>query len=222
MKSSLDSPSPIPSQAMQPQADSALMSAVRAAGAWGRGGRRYAAWRLRGRAAVDGPAPSNGRNEGPPDLDELWRDFNRKLGGLFGGRKGRGGDPGGPNFQPDMRSAGVGAGLIGGVVVLIWLMSGFFIVQEGEQAVVMTFGKFEKTVDAGWSWRAPFPFQQHEIVRLTQTRSVEIGRNTLVPSTGLRDSSMITQDENIVDIRFNVQWRLKEAKDYLFENRATD
>ncbi len=166
---------------------------------------------------------NNGRNEGPPDLDELWRDLNRKLSGLFGGRRGRGDSGnGGPNFQPDMRNAGLGAGLVAGVIALIWLVSGFFIVQEGEQAVVLTFGKFQKTVDAGFNWRYPFPFQQHEIVRVTQTRSVEVGRNTVVPATGLRDSSMITQDENIVDIRFNVQWRLKEAKDYLFENRGTD
>lgn len=165
---------------------------------------------------------NNGRNEGPPDLDELWRDLNRKLSGLFGGRRGRGDPGGGPNFQPDMRNAGLGAGLIAGVIALIWLVSGFFIVQEGEQAVILTFGKFSKTVEAGFNWRYPFPFQQHEIVRVTQTRSVEVGRNTVVPATGLRDSSMITQDENIVDIRFNVQWRLKEAKDYLFENRGTD
>jgi membrane protease subunit HflK len=187
---------------------------------------RRAAWRLgarrsAGAAAVHAPMLSSGRNDGPPDLDELWRDFNRKLSGLFGGRKGRG-DPGGPNFQPDMRSAGLGAGLIAGVVALIWVFSGFFIVQEGEQAVVLTFGKYSKTVEAGFNWRYPFPFQQHQVVQVTQTRSVEVGRNTMVPATGLRDSSMITQDENIVDIRFNVQWRLKDAKDYLFENRRTD
>jgi hypothetical protein len=99
-----------------------------------------------GRAAsrLDEPLRAqNGRGDGPPDLDELWRDFNRKLSGLFGGRGGgpRGGngagDPnGGPSFQPNLKSAGVGAALIGGVVVLIWLGSGVFIVQEGQQAVV--------------------------------------------------------------------------------------
>jgi membrane protease subunit HflK len=199
---------------------------VLAAGAWLGGVVRHALWRLARRDAAAGAGGSsmlnNGRNEGPPDLDELWRDLNRKLSGLFGGRRGRGDPGGGPNFQPDMRNAGLGAGLIAGVIALIWLISGFFIVQEGEQAVVLTFGKFTKTVEAGFNWRYPFPFQQHEIVRVTQTRSVEVGRNTVVPATGLRDSSMITQDENIVDIRFNVQWRLKEAKDYLFENRGTD
>ncbi len=168
---------------------------------------------------------NNGRNEGPPDLDELWRDFNRKLSGMFGGSKGGGGQGGGQgngggNFQPDMKSAGIGAGLIGAVVVLGWLGSGFFIVQEGEQAVITSFGKYSKTVDAGFQWRLPYPFQANETVAVTQLRSVEVGRNAVVPATGLRDSSMLTQDENIVDIRFTVQYRLKDARDYLFENRS--
>lgn len=169
---------------------------------------------------------SNGRNDGPPDLDELWRDFNRKLGGLFGG-KGGGQRPGGPpddgggpnNFQPDMKSAGIGAGLIAGVVALIWLGSGFFIVQEGQQAVVTSFGKFSHTADAGFQWRMPYPFQAHETVSVTQLRSREVGRNSVVQATGLRDSSMLTQDENIIDIRFTVQYRLKDARAFLFENR---
>src|SRR3954453_17645409 len=76
-----------------------------------------------------------GPNQGPPDLDELWRDFNRKLGGLFGGGRGRRPEPNG-NFPPDMRSAGIGVGLIAAVLVLIWLGTGFFIVQEGQQAVI--------------------------------------------------------------------------------------
>ena len=172
---------------------------------------------------------NNGRNEGPPDLDELWRDFNRKLNGLFGGKgggpRGGGGDdrgPGGPQFQPNMKSAGVGAGLIAAVALLVWLGSGFFIVQEGQQAVVTSFGRYSHTADAGFQWRFPYPFQAHETVAVTQLRSVEVGRNTVVPATGLRDSSMLTQDENIVDIRFTVQYRLKDARAYLFENRNPD
>jgi len=172
-----------------------------------------------------------GRNDGPPDLDELWRDFNRKLSGLFGGKggaprnNGSGEEPpsgGGGNFQPDMKSAGIGVGLIAVVAVLIWLSTGFFIVQEGQQAVITTFGRYSHTVDAGFTWRAPYPFQAHETIPVTQLRSVEIGRNTTVQATGLRDSSMLTQDENIVDIRFTVQYRLKDAREYLFENRNPD
>ncbi len=170
----------------------------------------------------------NNRNDGPPDLDELWRDFNRKLSGLFGGKGIKGGGSkrpdgdGGPSFQPDMKSAGIGAGLIAAVVALVWLGSGFFIVQEGQQAVVTTFGKYSSTADAGFQWRFPYPIQAHESVSVTQLRSVEVGRNTVVQATGLRDSSMLTQDENIVDIRFTVQFRLKDARSYLFENRSPD
>ena len=177
--------------------------------------------------AAAGRLLSNGRNDGPPDLDELWRDFNRKLGGLFGGRGG-GQRPNGPsgngpdNFQPDMKSAGIGIGLIVGVVALIWLGSGFFIVQEGQQAVVTSFGRYSHTVDAGFQWRMPYPFQAHETVNVTQLRSREVGRNSVVQATGLRDSSMLTQDENIIDIRFTVQYRLSDARAYLFENRNPD
>ena len=177
------------------------------------------------RALAAGLIHSTGKGDGPPDLDELWRDFNRKLSGLFGGKggaprgNGSGDSNGGPNFQPDMKSAGIGAGLIAGVVALIWLGSGFFIVQEGQQAVVTSFGKYSHTADAGFQWRMPYPFQANETVNVTQLRSKEVGRNAVVAATGLRDSSMLTQDENIVDIRFTVQYRLKDARAFLFENR---
>lgn len=123
---------------------------------------------------------------------------------------------------PSMKGAGIGAGLISGVALLIWLGSGFFIVQEGQQAVVTAFGKYSHTVDAGFQWRFPYPFQAHETVPVTQLRSVDVGRNTVVSATGLRDSSMLTEDENIVDIRFTVQYRLKDARAYLFENNRPD
>ncbi|MCY7317009.1 MAG: FtsH protease activity modulator HflK [Rubrivivax sp.] len=173
----------------------------------------------------------NNRNDGPPDLDELWRDFNRKLSGLFGG-KGKAGKPvgrPGPDERPpgggtppDFRSAGIGAGLIAAVALLIWLGSGFFIVQEGQQAVVSTFGKFSHIKDAGFQWRFPYPVQAHETVAVTQLQSVDVGRNTVVQATGLRDSSMLTQDENIVDIRFTVQYRRADPRAYLFENNRPD
>jgi membrane protease subunit HflK len=171
-----------------------------------------------------------GRQDGPPDLDELWRDFNRKLNGLLSGKRQGRGDSGGeppsggrpPMTPPNMKGAGIGAGLISGVALLIWLGSGFFIVQEGQQAVVTAFGKYSHTVDAGFQWRFPYPFQAHETVPVTQLRSVDVGRNTVVPATGLRDSSMLTEDENIVDIRFTVQYRLKDARAYLFENNRPD
>lgn len=166
---------------------------------------------------------NGGRGDGPPDLDELWRDFNRKLSGLFGGKqRSNGTGNGGPNFQPDMRGTGIGISLVAGLVVLVWAASGFFIVQEGQQAVVTSFGKYSHTVDAGFNWRFPYPFQANEVVAVTQLRSVEVGRSAVVQATGLRESSMLTKDENIVDIRFTVQYRLKDARAYLFENAKPD
>jgi membrane protease subunit HflK len=168
-----------------------------------------------------------GANQGPPDLDELWRDFNRKLGGLFGGikngaqrpRNSGGGTGGGGSFQPDMKSAGIGVGLIAAVAVLIWLGTGFFIVQEGQQAVVTQFGKYNSTVGAGFNWGLPYPIQRHELVTVTQIRSVDVGRDSIIKATGLRESAMLTADENIVEIKFAVQYRLSDARAYLFESK---
>ena len=170
--------------------------------------------------------PARGANQGPPDLDELWRDFNKKLGGLFGGNKnggrpggnqGGGGSPGG--FQPDMKNAGIGVGLIAAIAVLIWLGTGFFIVQEGQQAVITQFGKFKSTAGAGFNWRLPYPIQRHELIFVTQIRSVDVGRDTVIKATGLRESAMLTEDENIVEIKFAVQYRLSDARAFLFESK---
>ena len=179
----------------------------------------------------DGNRPNGDRdrgdkNQGPPDLDELWRDFNRKLGGIFGGRRrGNGGDfnggnGGGGGFPPDMRSAGIGAGLIVAVIVLIWLGTGFFIVQEGQQAVITQFGKYHSTVGAGFNWRWPYPIQRQETVYVSQIRSVDVGRDSIVKATGLKDSAMLTQDENIIELKFAVQYRLKSARQWLFESKS--
>ena len=214
---------------MRDQDPHSFLNRLRAAGAAGQLWLQAWAWRRQTASAASEGAIFNNRNDGPPDLDELWRDFNRKLSGLFGGKGGGGGRPspdnkpgGGGNYQPDMKSAGLGIGLIGIVALLIWLGSGFFIVQEGQRAVVTTFGKYSDTKDAGFQWRMPFPVQAHETVAVTQLQSVEVGRNSVVQATGLRDSSMLTQDENIVDIRFTVQYRRADPRAYLFENNRPD
>ena len=172
--------------------------------------------------------PPKGREQNnaagqPPDLDELWKDLNRKLSGLFGGKPpAGGGGQGAGGGQPDMKGAGVGVGVIAGVAVLIWLGTGFFIVQEGQQAVITQFGKYHSTVNAGFNWRLPYPVQNHELVYVSQIRSVDIGRDTIIKSTGLRDSAMLTEDENIVEIKFAVQYRLNDARAWLFESRSPD
>lgn len=165
-----------------------------------------------------------GPNQGPPDLDELWRDLNRKLGGFFGGKGGGnrpgGSDGGGNGYRPDMKNAGFGIGLVAIVAVLIWLGTGFFIVNEGQQAVVTQFGRYKATVGAGFNWRLPYPIQRHEVVVVTQIRSTDVGRDAIVRSTGLRESAMLTEDENIVEIKFAVQYRLSDARAYLYESKS--
>ena len=166
---------------------------------------------------------------GPPDLDDIWRDFNRKLGQLMGGKRGgptggggSGGGSGGGNwggFKPDMGNARAGLGVIAAIAALIWLGTGFFIVQEGQQAVITQFGRYHSTVGAGFNWRLPFPVQRHELVFVTQIRSLDIGRDTVIKATGLRESAMLTEDENILEMKFAVQYRLTDARAYLFESK---
>lgn len=174
------------------------------------------------------PGPRSGEHrpgsgQQPPDLDELWKDLNRKLGKLFGSKNGggRGVDGGGSGggFQPDMKSTGVGVGVIAGIAFLIWMGTGFFIVQEGQQAVITQFGKYKSTVGAGFNWRLPYPIERHELVFVTQIRSADVGRDTVIKSTGLRESAMLTEDENIVEIKFAVQYRLNDARAWLFESK---
>ncbi len=179
--------------------------------------------------AADPSSDNRGRESGrqnngqqPPDLDELWRDLNRKLAGLFGDKQQGGGNRNnGPYNQqpPDMKGAGIGIGVIATIAVLIWLGTGFFIVQEGQQAVITQFGKYHSTVGAGFNWRLPYPVQRHELVFVTQMRSTDVGRDTVIKSTGLRESAMLTEDENIVEIKFAVQYRLNDARAWLFESK---
>ncbi|MBU4422649.1 MULTISPECIES: FtsH protease activity modulator HflK [unclassified Acidovorax] len=172
------------------------------------------------------PSGGRGRDSGssgqPPDLDELWRDLNRKLAGLFGNKGGGSRGPSGGNgggFQPDMKNAGVGIGLIAGIVFVIWMGTGIFIVQEGQQAVITRFGKYQSTKGAGFNWRLPYPIERHELVFVTQIRSADVGRDNVIKSTGLRESAMLTEDENIVEIKFAVQYRLSDARAWLFESK---
>ncbi|CAL61446.1 protein HflK [Herminiimonas arsenicoxydans] len=169
----------------------------------------------------DGKRP----NDGPPDLDQLWRDFNQRLGNLFGNRKngggngGNGGNTGGTGFKPDMRGAGIGAGVIAVIVAFLWLVSGFFIVQEGQTGVVLTFGKYSHMTPAGFNWRWPAPIQSHETVNVSQVRTVEVGYRGSVKNKQHQESLMLTEDENIIDIQFAVQYTLKNASDWVFNNR---
>ena len=170
---------------------------------------------------------------GPPDLEELWRDFNRRLNGLFGGKPAPGGGntgggpPRTPSQPPSGKMLGGGLALVIAVVLMLWASSGFFIVPEGQTAAILRFGKFQSVSDrAGFKWRMPYPIESHEMVNLQQLRQVEVGYRNNVKTKVLKESLMLTDDENIIDIQFAVQYRLKADKDaafdYLFNNRAPD
>jgi membrane protease subunit HflK len=166
----------------------------------------------------DGKRP----NDTPPDLDQLWRDFNQRLNRLFGNKgSGGSGDPGN-GFKPDMKGAGIGIGLVAVIVLFLWLVSGFFIVQEGQTGVVTTFGKYSHATPAGFNWRWPYPIQSHELVNVSQVRTVEIGYRGNTRNKQPKESLMLTEDENIIDIQFAVQYRLKDAADWIFNNRSQD
>lgn len=166
----------------------------------------------------DSKRPPNGKDsEGPPDLDEMWRDFNRRLSRMFG-RKGGGGGP-----RPDNgRGARIGVGIIIGVLIAIYLGSGVFVVQDGQAAVVLRLGQLQGTVGQGVHWRLPYPFESHETVNVGQVRSVEIGRNNVVRLANVKDASMLTHDADIVDVRFAVQYQIRKPTDYLFRSADPD
>jgi membrane protease subunit HflK len=161
-----------------------------------------------------------GGNQGPPDLDELWRNFNRKLNDLFGGRRGGGGDI--PPAPPSGRMLGGGAGVLVALVLAIWLASGFYVVDAASKGVVLTFGRYTEQTDPGLRWRMPFPIQSHEIVNLSQVRTIEVGYRNNVKTKVLKESLMLTDDENIVDLQFAVQYVVTDPQAWLFNNRRPE
>ncbi len=166
----------------------------------------------------EGRRPNNNNkndSDGPPDLDQLWRDFNQRLNRLFGGK--RGGD-GGP-FRPDARGVGLTATVVGAIALLIWLASGAFIVQEGQVGIVTTFGRLSHVTGAGFNWRWPAPFQSHETVNTAQVQTAEIGYRANVRNKQPSEALMLTGDENIVDVQFSVQYKIKDPVAWAFNNR---
>jgi modulator of FtsH protease HflK len=168
--------------------------------------------------------PWGGRgDQGPPDLDEVVKKMQDKLGGLFGGgRKGGGGggkrSGGGPAFA--------GFGLIVVIVALVWLGSGIYIVDAGKQGVVMRFGAFSEVTPPGPHWHIPYPIEQVEIVDVEQRRFVEIGYRSGAAGQAVvavpREALMLTEDENIVNVQLAVQYQVSDPKMYLFNVRDPD
>ena len=184
------------------------------------------------RGGGDGDKPNGGGprrpNQGPPDLEELWRDFNRKLNGMFGKRGGGGNNGGGgdgprlPQIDFNPKFLGGGVGLLVALAVVVWLASGFYIVDASQRGIVLQFGSYKETTEPGLRWRFPYPIQSVDLVNLTGVRTVEIGYRGSERNKVLKEALMLTDDENIVNIQFAVQYFLKDPVEYLFNNRHPD
>ena len=173
--------------------------------------------------AWNDPQWGNDRGSGgPPDLDEIWKRFNQRLNGLLGGKGRFGGDGGGQGGgMPKFRIPG-GAGLLVVLAILLWLASGFYIVDAGERGVVMRFGRYIETTMPGPNWHLPYPFESVEVVNVENVRTVEVGYRNNVRAKVLSESLMLTDDENIIDMQFSVQYTIKDPVQYLFMNRDPD
>ncbi|ABI59223.1 FtsH protease activity modulator HflK [Nitrosomonas eutropha] len=160
-------------------------------------------------------------NSGPPDLEEVMRSFNQKINELFG-RKGRGDSNGDSDGKDPDGPSSTGIGIIGFLLLVAWAGSGFYIVDEGHRGVVLRFGKHVETTQPGLRWHVPSPIESVEDVNIAQVRTVEIGYRNNVRSKVLKESLILTDDENIVDIQFAVQYILNSPEDFLFTNREPE
>ncbi len=166
---------------------------------------------------LNDPQWGNKNSGGPPDLEEVMRNLNNKISSLFG-------RPGGASKGGGKPAGGAGGGiwLIVAIVALIWIASGFYIVDASQRGVVLRFGKQVEVTEPGPRWHLPYPIETVEVVNLSQVRTVEIGYRENVKNKMLKESLMLTDDENMIDIQFAVQYILKDPGEYLFNNRAPD
>ena len=180
-------------------------------------------WGNRGNDNGNGRRP----NQGPPDLDELWRDFNQRLSGMLGKKRGGGGNGGGngngtPPVEFNPKFLGGGIGLLVALLILVWLGSGFYIVDASQRGLVLQFGRYKESTESGLRWRFPYPFQSHELVNISGVRTLEVGYRGSEKNKVLKEALMLTDDENIINIQFAVQYILKDPVEYVFNNRNPD
>ncbi|MFM7481659.1 MAG: FtsH protease activity modulator HflK [Candidatus Methylopumilus sp.] len=174
------------------------------------------------------PEQNNNQDQGPPDLDELLNDLGKKIGRLFGRKESaqKNSKPNNEGSQSKTPQDQLPVTTIVLIVALIWAATGFYIVDQGSRGVVLRFGKNTEVTMPGPRWHIPFPVESVEVVNLEQVRTLEVGYrssgNSVARSKELRESLMLTDDENIIDLQFAVQYNLKSAENFLFNNRSAD
>ncbi len=147
----------------------------------------------------------NRGNQGPPDLDEVFKNFQKKFGSLFGGKGGRGG--GGRSSTP---GGSIGIGIVIAIVLLFWMATGFYKIEEAERGIILRFGKHVDTTQSGLHWHWPTPIESVTKVDITKVHPVPLR------------ATMLTQDENIVDIEGTIQYQVADATAYLFNVRTPE
>jgi modulator of FtsH protease HflK len=204
---------------------------------------RLAHWArsVRGRPAYEGSSemslndpqwgkrPSGGgNNDGPPDLDEIIRKFNQKLASLFGGGKppnngaNQPDGSGGGMTPPSAAALGGGAVIAVSLVLAVWLATGFYQVEQNSRGIELRLGKYSQTTMPGLKWRWPYPIETHEIVNVTLVRALEVGHRNNQKTKKPEEALMLTEDQNIVDVQFAVQYTVKSPEQFLFQNQAPE
>ena len=162
------------------------------------------AWNEPGGGNNKGPRdPWGGGDQGPPDLDEALKKLQEKLGGMFGGSSGSGGGSPGAAFSGTL----LGVILMGALVV--WGLMGFYQIDQQERGVVLRFGKYHSTVQPGLQWNPPLI---DEVIKVNTTK---------VRAASLREI-MLTQDENIVEVRLSVQYVIDDPMKFVLEVREPE
>ena len=176
------------------------------------------AWNEPGNSGGKDPWGQRNKQQGPPDLDQVIKNIQNKLTGLFGGGK-RGGDGGGGGSGGNV--SGFGIGLVAGVALLLWLVSGWYVIQQGERGVLLKFGQKGEIAGPGLRWHWPYPIESVEKVNVDQVSTLWIGRrgDKSAGMTGSDNGYMLTEDENIIVVEFSVQYKIKDASQYLFNVR---
>jgi modulator of FtsH protease HflK len=172
-----------------------------------------------------GSGGRGGKPDGPPDLDEILKKVNDKIGGLFGGKGGgnrrqSSGGPQMPTISPQFAASGLIIFTL--LAAILWLLSGTYQLEEGKRGIVQRFGKYVETTTPGLQWHWPWPIERVEKIDLERVRSVDVGTKSAQRTRDAKQGQMLTEDLNIIDIAFSIQYKLSDAPAFLFNHRKAD